>query len=132
MHVMEEAAALAADGKVGTAIDLLEQAVAMGEESAEICIYIARLCHSINELRAFANWCHEAIRIDPNHAEPHFLIGRELHRTQRWGEAEETLCHALSMPTLSPELRAEAELLRSEAAAQHAQYRTANPGFSNI
>lgn len=129
---MEQAAALAADGKVGSAIDLLEQAVALGEESAEICLYIARLCHSINELRAFANWCHEAIRIDPNHAEPHFLLGRELHRMRRWDEAEETLTLALSMPALAPELRAEAELLRAEASAEHAAYRIANPGFSNI
>jgi len=132
MDVMEQAAALAADGKVGSAIDLLEQAVAMGEESAEICLYIARLCHSINELRAFANWCHEAIRIDPNHAEPHFLLGRELHRMRRWDEAEETLTLALSMPTLAAELRSEAEVLRAEASAEHASYRISNPGFSNI
>lgn len=132
MDVMEQAAALAAEGKVGSAIDLLEQAVAMGEESAELCLYIAKLCHSINELRAFANWCHEAVRIDPNHAEPHFLLGRELHRTRRWGEAEETLALALSMPTLAAADRAEAERLHSEAAAEHARYRAANPGFSNI
>jgi len=129
---MEQAAQLAAEGRVGSAIDLLEQTVAMGEESAEICIYIARLCHSINELRAFANWCHEAIRIDPNHAEPHFLLGRELHRMRRWDEAQETLTLALCMPTLAAELRAEAEVLRAEAAAELVSYRIANPGFSNI
>lgn len=132
MEVMQQAAELAEQGKVGSAIDLLEQAVAMGEESAELCIYIARLCHSINELRAFANWCHEAMRIDPTHAEPHFLLGKELHRMARWEEAEETLAVALSMPRLTAQHRAEAELLHAEAAANHADYRTANPGFSNI
>ncbi len=91
MEVMQQAAELAKQGKVGSAIDLLEQAVAMGEESAELCIYIARLCHSINELRAFANWCHEAMRIDPTHAEPHFLLGKELHRMARWEEADAEL-----------------------------------------
>lgn len=132
MDVMEQAAALAAQGKVGSAIDLLEQAVAMGDESAEICIYIATLCHSISELRAFANWCHEAIRIDPSNAEPHFLLGRELHRTRRWEEAEETLSVALRMPTLRTEQRTEAQALHAEAAAEHQRHRAANPGFSNI
>ncbi|MFN7937933.1 MAG: hypothetical protein U0R19_31680 [Bryobacteraceae bacterium] len=132
MEVMQQAAELAEQGKVGSAIDLLEQTLAMGEESAELCIYLAKLCHSINELRAFANWCHEAMRIDPSNAEPHFLLGKELHRMARWEEAEETLAVALSMPRLAAAERAEAQLLHAEAAAKHADYRTANPGFSNL
>lgn len=132
MQVMQQAAELAEQGKVGSAIDLLEQTLAMGEESAELCIYLAKLCHSINELRAFANWCHEAMRIDPSNAEPHFLLGKELHRMARWEEAEETFAVALSMPRLAARERAEAQLLHAEAAAKHADFRLANPGFSNL
>lgn len=132
MDVMEQAGELARQGNVGGAIDLLEQRVAMGEESAALCIYIAKLCYSVNEMRAFANWCHEAMRIDPAGAEPHLMLGRELHRTRRWSEAEETLEFALTMSTLTPEQRAEAQALYNEASAEHAKYRAANPGYSNL
>lgn len=132
MEVMEQADALVRQGQVGSAIDLLEQAVAMGEESAELCKHIARLCLSVNEVRAFANWCHEAIRIDPNDAEPHLMLGYELYRNCRWGEAQETLEQALRMTTLSAEQRAEAQALCDEAAAEHAKSQAANPGYSNL
>ena len=132
MEVMEKAGELVRQGKVGSAIDLLEQAVANGEESGELCKQIARLCHSVNEMRAFANWCHEAMRIDPSDGEPHLMMARELHRMGRWDEAEEALEHALRMTSLSTDQRAEAEMLLDRASTASARRRAANPGYSNL
>lgn len=130
--LLEEANSLVERGQVGSAIDLLERAVALGDEDIELCKHIAKLCLSVNEVRAFTNWCHEAMRIDPHDGEPYLMVGQELVTKQRWGEAVEALEQALSMTTLTAEQRAEAGLLIQEARSHHAEWKAAHPGYSNL
>ncbi|MBI3207779.1 MAG: hypothetical protein HYZ37_02620 [Candidatus Solibacter usitatus] len=132
MSWLEQARELAAQGQVGSAIDLLERAVAMGEEDAELCKEIARMCLGINEVRAFANWCHEAIRINPADGEPYLMMARELVAKRRWVEAAETLEHALRCAVLPQSMLVEANelLARVEIEVSHLQQH--RPGFSNL
>ena len=69
---------------VGREIERLEREVAEGRETAQICKELARLSLQVNEVRAFTNWCHEAIRIDPQDAEPHLMMARVLIDRRRW------------------------------------------------
>lgn len=91
---LEQARIYTLHGQIGQAILHLEQAVAQGVESAEICKELAWLSHSINEVRAFFNWCHEAIRLAPSDPEPHLMIARVLIAAGRWSEAREALREA--------------------------------------
>lgn len=128
---LQRSAQLRDDGKMGEAIDLLEQAVAIGEETSAICKELARLSLTVNEVRAFSNWCHEAMRLDPADPEPHLMIARVLVDNQRWQEASEALNAALARRLPDAERR-EAETLRDRADASIAAHRLAHPGFSNI
>jgi Flp pilus assembly protein TadD len=81
--------ALATQGDVGPAIESLERALELNADHGPACKLLARLCLQINERRAFANWCHEASRIDPNDPEPYLMLAEELDRRGRTAEAEE-------------------------------------------
>jgi len=81
--------ALASQGDVARAIDALEQAVEIDGDHGGACKLLAKLCLQINERRAFANWCHEASRIDPNDPEPYQMLAEELERAGRRDEAAE-------------------------------------------
>lgn len=130
-HWLDQSAQLRDAGKMGEAIDLLERAVAIGEESPGICKELARLSLTVNEVRAFANWCHEAMRLDPADPEPHLMIGRVLVDSERWEEASEALNAALSRNLDEPGRR-EAEALRDRADQARALHRLMHPGISNL
>jgi len=132
MDLLGQARSLAAGGEVGQAIDLLEQAVAQGEESALIAKEIARLCLSVNEVRAFTNWCHEAMRLDPSDGEPQLMIGRVLVARQRWGEAVESLEQAVQGILPGARERAEAARLLDLAREQYEEWKHLHPGASNL
>jgi uncharacterized protein HemY len=129
---LEQAIELRDGGQISKAIDLLEQAVAAGDESAEICKELARLSLTVNEVRAFANWCHEATRIDGADPEPHIMIGRHLCGMRRWDEAAEALGVALKLGIADDAERAAVEELRDRAAAEFVRFRRENPGYSNL
>lgn len=129
---LEAAAQLRASDAIGQAIMVLEEAVASGLESAALCKELARLCLLIDEVRAFANWCHEAMRIDPQDPEPALMLGRELAGEERWKEAAEALQQALANERLQGVMRQEAEQLRAEVLRQVAALRRVRPGFSNL
>jgi tetratricopeptide (TPR) repeat protein len=132
MDWLEQARALAAEGEMGKAIDVLERAVAIGEETSEICKELAKLCLTVNEVRAFANYCHEAIRLNPDDGEPYLMIARVLTGGGRWGEAAESLEQALARQVLDAGQRAEAEGLLATARVHHEEWKRQNPGFSNL
>jgi len=132
MDWLAQAKALQERGEIGRAIDVLEQAIAAGDESPEICKETARLCLSVNEVRAFTNYCHEAMRLDPSDPEPHLMIGRVLSQYERWEEASEALEQALNMPALTPVQREETSILARIAREKHRAWKAANPGFSNF
>jgi tetratricopeptide (TPR) repeat protein len=132
MDLLAQARSLAAGGEVGKAIDLLEQAVAMGEESSLICKEIARLCLSVNEVRAFTNWCHEAMRLDPFDGEPQLMIARVLVSQQRWGEAVESLDQAVRAVLPGAGERAEVAELLQLARTHYEEWKRLHPGASNL
>jgi predicted Zn-dependent protease len=80
---------LAAQSEVAQAIEVLERAVELDADHAGACKLLARLSLQINERRAFANWCHEASRIDPEDPEPYQMMAEELARVGRHEEAAE-------------------------------------------
>lgn len=129
---LEKAASHRDAGQMGEAIEVLERAVAEGDESPEICKELARLSLTVNEVRAFANWCHEAMRLDGADPEPHLMISRVLVANGRWEEAVESLTAALKRNIPSAADRAEAEQLLGQAEAEQARFRRRNLGFSNI
>lgn len=131
MNWLEQALELEARGQVGSAIALLEQAVAIGDESAQIYRELARLCLLVNEVRAFSNYCHEAIRIDPADGTPYLMIGRYLTAARRWAEAVESLDKAQSA-ALTAEQRTELTALQKEAHAGLAAWEKANPGHNPL
>jgi tetratricopeptide (TPR) repeat protein len=129
---LNEARFWASRNEYGRAIDVLEQAVAIGEESCEICKELARLSLTVNEVRAFANWCHEAIRIDGTDPEPYLMISRVLVQNQRWAEAIESLEQAIGNARLNPQELTEAEQLLSRSRQGYAEYKRSHPGASNL
>lgn len=132
MNWLEQANEFKQRGEIGRAIDVLERAIAMGDESPEICKETAKLCLLVNEVRAFTNYCHEAMRLDPADPEPHLMIGRVLSEFGRWEEAAEALQHALEMPRLSPDQRSETQVLADTAREKFQNWKRANPGYSNL
>ncbi|MDX2182132.1 MAG: hypothetical protein SFV18_21245 [Bryobacteraceae bacterium] len=79
---------LARERRTGEALDVLESALLDDPENSRIAKECARLSLEINELRAFTNWCHEALRIDPRDPEPHEMMSAVLRRIGRVEEAE--------------------------------------------
>ncbi|MCS7026764.1 MAG: hypothetical protein NZV14_18345 [Bryobacteraceae bacterium] len=122
----------AGQNQYGKAIELLEEAVASGNETSEICKELARLSLTVNEVRAFANWCHEAIRINRTDPEPYLMIGRVLVAEGRWSEAIEALQQALTSAYLAPDQQSEAAGLLRAAEQGFAQYKSTHPGTSNL
>lgn len=92
---LDRAQALAAAGEIGKAIVLLEECVATCKDSAAVCKLLAALNLRIDEVRAFQNWCHEALRIDENDPEPHRMLAAYFTAKQRDFEAEEEIEAAL-------------------------------------
>jgi Tfp pilus assembly protein PilF len=89
MTWLEQARAMEEAGQIGEAIALLEDAVERGEETAEIAKQLARLSLKIDEVRAFQNWCHEALRIAPKDHTVHLMLADYFEANGRAFEAEE-------------------------------------------
>lgn len=87
--ILSQATELASNGKIGEAIMLLEEAVETDRETAGICKLLARLSLQIDEVRAFQNWCHEGLRLDPNDAEFFFMQEDYFRQNGRDFEADE-------------------------------------------
>ncbi len=88
-HFLEEAQILLAEGKVGDAIFLLEEAVEGGKESAGIAKLLAKLSLQIDEVRAFQSWCHEALRMNPKDLEIYQMLEDYFRAHGRDFEADE-------------------------------------------
>ncbi len=86
---LEQADSLVAEGKLGEAILLLEEAVENGKETASIAKLLAQLSLQINEVRAFQSWCHEALRMDPNDLEVYTMLETYFRENGRDFEADE-------------------------------------------
>jgi Tfp pilus assembly protein PilF len=86
---LAEARQLAEAGEVGAAIVVLERAVEECQDNAEVTKLLAKLNVRIDEVRAFQNWCHESLRIDPLDPEPHELLADYFEAKGRLGEAAE-------------------------------------------
>lgn len=80
--------ALAAENKLGDALVALEECVVIDPDHAPACKELARLSLLANEVRAFANWLHEAQRIDEGDPEPHVMLAEYLVEKRRWEEAD--------------------------------------------
>lgn len=88
-HFLDQAHMLMAEGKVGDAIFVLEEAVENGKESAEIAKLLARLSLQIDEVRAFQSWCHEALRMNPKDLEIYQMLEDYFRSNGRDFEADE-------------------------------------------
>jgi Tfp pilus assembly protein PilF len=86
---LSQAEVLAEAGQIGEAILLLEEAVETNRETAGIAKLLARLSLRINEVRAFQNWCHEALRMDPNDIEVYQMMEDYFRSVGRDFEADE-------------------------------------------
>jgi tetratricopeptide (TPR) repeat protein len=86
---LSRAEALAANGQIGEAIELLEEAVESDRETAGIAKLLAKLSLRINEVRAFQNWCHEALRMDPKDLEVYEMMEAYFRSVGRDFEADE-------------------------------------------
>ncbi len=102
-------------GDLARAFECLEAAVRMDGENAAVCKELARCSLAADEMRAFANWCHEALRIAPSDGEPHWMMAEVLAARGRWEEARDELRLALELDGLAPEDRERAERLRRAA-----------------
>lgn len=91
---LDRAQALAGAGQIGEAIILLEECVATCSDSAAVCKLLAALHLRIDEVRAFQNWCHEALRIEEDDPEPHHMLAAYFFANQRDFEGEEELAAA--------------------------------------
>lgn len=123
----DESAPLPASG-VGDAGDLilsrdvraayahLESRVASGGETAEICRRLAWLALSFEDIRAVETWSHESLRLEPESAQPHLLLGLVLGGEARYAEAVAE--YDLALRSDLPEaVRGRVLALRAEAAA---------------
>jgi hypothetical protein len=86
---LNQAQLLANAGHVGEAILLLEEAIETGHESAGIAKLLAKLNLQINEVRAFQNWCHEALRMEPTDLEVYEMLEDYFRSNGREFEADE-------------------------------------------
>jgi len=104
-------ALLARADRFSEAFAALEQAIQIDPTHARACKELARLSLAANEMRAFANWCHEALRLDPGDPEPHLMMAEVLAERRRWEEARDELRLALSLRPLPEDHRARAASL---------------------
>lgn len=84
-----QALELSAHGNIGEAILVLEHAVETCNDNADVAKLLAKLHLQIDEVRAFQNWCHEALRINPKDPEPHLMLAAYLEENNRLYEAGE-------------------------------------------
>ncbi|MFN3326448.1 MAG: tetratricopeptide repeat protein [Bryobacteraceae bacterium] len=95
---------LAGAGRVAEAFEALEACLQLDPNRPDACKQLARLSRAANELRAFTNWRHEALRLDPADPEPHLLLAEVLVQAGRWNEAGDEIGIALRLRSLPPEL----------------------------
>jgi predicted dehydrogenase len=88
-EAVEAALILERQDRIGEALEVLEATLQLEPESAAVAKQCARLSLKINEIRAFINWCHEALRIDESDPEPHEMMGALLESKGRHAEAQE-------------------------------------------
>lgn len=93
----QEGRASAERGDIAAAFVHLEKSIELQPENAEACKLLARLSLTVNEVRAFQNWCHEAARLAPSDPEPHWLIAQVCAASKRWAESAEALEKAVAM-----------------------------------
>jgi len=86
---LNQARVLAAEGKLGEAMLLLEAVIESGKETAGIAKLLASFSLRIKEVRAFQNWCHEALRMDPNDLEVYQMLEDYFRHVGRDFEADE-------------------------------------------
>lgn len=79
------------------AFDHLERSVQLEPDNAAACKLLARLSLSVNEIRAFVCWCHEAARIEPLDPEPHLMMAEVFEQANRLKEAAEARQRATSL-----------------------------------
>lgn len=84
-------------GELTEAFLHLERSVQLFPENAEACKLLARLSLSVNEVRAFQCWCHEAARIDPRDPEPHLMMAAVFEEKNRQVEAAEARQRAAAL-----------------------------------
>jgi Flp pilus assembly protein TadD len=89
-------------GEMRGAFEALEQAVALDPNHARACKELARLSRQANEVRAFTNWLHEALRLDPADPEPHSMMAEALLEAGRREEAEEEILTARRLRDSGP------------------------------
>ncbi len=87
--ILTQAQTLAASGHIGEAILLLEEAIERGKETAGIAKLLAKLSLQIDEVRAFQNWCHEALRMDSRDIEVYRMMEDYFRQNGRDFEADE-------------------------------------------
>lgn len=87
--ILIQAETLAEQGMMGEAIVLLEEAIETGRETAGIAKLLAKLSLRIDEVRAFQNWCHEALRMDPGDIEVYRMLEDYFRAEGRDFEADE-------------------------------------------
>lgn len=90
-HYYQQALEQVELGNLGDAILLLERAVEECADNAQVTKLLAQLNLRIDEVRAFQNWCHESLRINPRDPEPHEMLAAYFAANGRSGEAEEEL-----------------------------------------
>jgi hypothetical protein len=87
--IYRKAEELVAGGQIGEAIAVLEEAIEAGQETAGIAKLLAKLSLQIDEVRAFQNWCHEALRMDENDLEVYAMLEAYFRENGRDYEADE-------------------------------------------
>ncbi len=103
-QAIEQALTAERELQLGRAIQILEDAWTALPDNAQIAKHLARLSLRINEIRAFVNWCHEALRIDPRDPEPHVMLAEHLAAQSRWAEARAEAEAALNLSIPVPAL----------------------------
>ena len=114
----DEAVEQILEGRFDLAYKSLEQEIARGREEAGTALRMAWLAYAFRDTRAVETWCHEAIRLAPDWAEPHLLLGVVLMRGERWPEAVEELSTGMDKPGLTLERRALMETMCADASAR--------------
>jgi lipopolysaccharide biosynthesis regulator YciM len=86
---------MAGRNDIAAAMDALEECLVLNPDHAPACKELARLSLQVNEVRAFANWLHEAQRIDEGDPEPNIMLAEHLVERKRWEEADGEVRSAL-------------------------------------